>query len=151
MTDSGSGIGKFTDEMEQATTQVAKDVKDSVGQAIEQGVQSVVGKQLTPQQLQQKQIEDQKKLAEARRKIAWFKDLSLAQKKVREQEKQKLQQRQQIEEEGKQKKKKEEEEKKKVIISPAKKTPMFPGQVTPMKEEIARTRQEIGKGHGVGG
>lgn len=150
MANSANKVGQFTDEMEQAVGAVAKEVRDEVGQSIEQGVQSVVGKQLTTQQLQQKQSEDQKKLVETRRKIAWFKDLGVAQKKVREQENQKLAQRQQSEEQEEQKKKMEEDQKKQVIISPAKRKPQVPGQKAPI-EEIARTRQEIGKGHGVGG
>ena len=151
MADSGSGIGQFKDEMEQATAETVENVKDSVGQAIEQGVQSVVGPKLTPQQIQQKQQEEQKKLLQARKTIKWYQDLSLAQKKVREEEKQKNLQKQQIDEQEKQKKKMEEEEKKKRIFSPAKKTPAIPGQPASAVEEIARTRQEIGKGHGVGG
>lgn len=151
MANSGTKIGQFTDELEQATTSVAKDVKDQVGQAIEQGLQSITGKQ-SPQQLQQQQLEDQKKLLQARKKIKWYQDVALAQKKVREDEKQKQLEKKQIEEEEKrQKRLKEEEEKKKVIISPAKKTPQFPGQPQPIPEEIARSKQEIGKGHGIGG
>lgn len=150
MADAGNKIGQFNDEVERATTEVAQDVKDSVGQALEQGVQSVVGTQLNPQQVQQKQVEDQKNLTETRRKIRWYQDLAASQKRVREQEKQKKTQKQQLEEQEKQNKKMEEERKRKVIISPAKKRPMALGQQAPI-EEIARTRQEIGKGHGVGG
>lgn len=150
MANSTTKVGQFTDEIEQATKEAGGEVKDAVGEMIEQNVKTTFGPQLTPQQIQQKQVEDQKKLVEARRKIAWFKDLSVAQKKIREQEKQKVQQKQQFEEQEKQKKKMEEDQKKQVIISPAKRKPQVPGQQAPV-EEIARTRQEIGKGHGVGG
>lgn len=143
MSDSGGGIKQFTDEVEQVATDVAKDVKDSVGQAIEQGVQSVAGTQLTPQQLQQKELERQKQLTETRRKLKWYQDLEVSQRKVREEEKQKLLQKKQTEEQEKQKKKMEEGQKKKVIISPAK--------PPTLSEAIARTQAERGKGRGVGG
>lgn len=70
---------------------VVKPVADEVGKAIEQGVQAVVTgpKQLTPQQLQQKQVDKTNNLQEARRKIAWWRNLDEAQRKVREAEKQK--------------------------------------------------------------
>ena len=151
MADSAGKIGQFTDEVEQATEEVASDVKDSVGEMIEQGVQSVAGPNLTPQQLQQKQLDEQQRLNKARRTIKWYQDIAAAQKKVRDEEQQKKLQKQQEEEQEKQKKKLEEEAKRKIIISPAKKTPAVPGQPVPQAEEIARTKQEIGKGHGVGG
>lgn len=151
MANSANILGQFKDEIEEASKEVATDVKDSVGEMIEAGVQSVAGPTLNPQQLQQKQIEEQKKLAKVRKTIKWYQDITAAQKKVREEERQKKLLLQQQEEEEKKRKKMEEEEKKKVIISPAKKKSLFPGQVASMEEEIARTRQEIGKGHGVGG
>lgn len=146
----GGGVKQFTDEMEQAATDVARDVKDEVGQMIEQGVQSVTGPKLTPQQLQQKQLDEQKRLAQARKTVKWYQDIAAAQKKIREEEKQKQLQRQQLEEQEKQKKKLEEEQKKKIIISPAKKTPQFPGQA-PIREDIALSRPELKGGHGKGG
>lgn len=151
MANTNGVIGQFKDEMEHAATEVASDVKDNVGEMIEQGVQSVTGQQLTTQQIQQKQLEDQKKLANTRRVIAHYKKVEEDLSTVREQKKQDQLQRKQIEEQEKQKKKLVEEQKKKIIVSPAKKTPQFPGQPAPQPEEIARTRQEIGKGHGVGG
>lgn len=150
MADSGSGVKQFSGEMGQATSEVIKDVKDEVGQMIEQGVQSIAGKQLTPQQIQQKQLEEQQKLAQARRKIKWYQEIAAAQKRVREEERQKQQQRQQQEEQERQKKRLVEEQKKKVIISPAKKTPQFPGQA-PIREDIALSRPELKVGHGKGG
>lgn len=142
MADSGGGVKQFTNEMEQAAIDVAKDVKDEVGQMIEQGVQSVAGPKLTPQQIQQKQLEEQKRLARARKTIRWYQDIAAAQRRVREEEKQKQLQRQQQEEQEKQKKK--------VIISPARKTPQFPGQA-PIREDIALSRPELKAGHGKGG
>lgn len=158
-----SRVKQFTDEMEQAATDVARDVKDEVGQMIEQGVQSVAGPKLTSQQLQpfdtsttlstqgkQKQLEEQQRLTKARKTIKWFQDISAAQKKVREQDLQKQLQRQQLEEQEKQKKKQSEEVEKKIIISPAKKGPQHPGQA-PLREDIALSRPELKSGHGKGG
>lgn len=151
----GGGVKQISEEMEQAATDVAKDVKDEVGQMIEQGVQSVAGSKLTLQsfdsaQDKQKQIEEQKKLAQARKTIKWYQDIAAAQKKVRDEETQKKLQKQQQEEQEQQKNKLEEEQKKKVIISPAKKTPQFPGQA-PIREDIALSRPELKGGHGKGG
>lgn len=143
MNDSGSGVKQFAEEMGQTAGEVVKDVKDEVGQMIEQGAQSIAGKQFTPQQIQQKQLEDQQKLAEARRKIKWWKDIAAAQKKVREEEKQKQLQRQQLEEQEKQKKKMEEARRKQAIPQVAK--PLT------ISEAIARTQAERSKGRGVGG
>jgi len=144
MADSGSsGIPGAVTEVSQTVKEVVKDVKDSLGQAIEQGVQSVAGTQLTPQQLQEKELERQNQLAETRRKIKWYQDLAIAQRKVREEEKQKLLQKKQLEEQEKQKKKMEEEQRKKIVISPAK--------PPTLSEAIARTQAERGKGRGVGG
>ena len=141
----GGGVKQFTDEIEQATNEVAKDVKDAVGQTIEQGVQSVAGTQLTPQQIQQKELDRQKGLLETRRKIKWYQDIEASQKAVSEKEKQELLQRQQLEEQEKQKKKMEEAQKKQVI-------PMV-GKVTggQLREDLARTQMERSKGRGVGG
>ncbi len=102
MADSGNVIGKFSDEIEQTTNEVTEDVKDSVGEMVEQGVQSIIGTQLTPQQIQQKQVEDQKEIAETRRKIDFFKQTAEAQQKVRQEEKQKQMQKQQTEQQEKQ-------------------------------------------------
>lgn len=145
MADSGSGIGQISEEVSKTASEVAKDVKDSVGQALEQGVQSVIGTQLTPQQIQQKQQEEQQKLVEVRRRIKWFQNLETAQKKVRQDEKQRLLQKEQQEEQEKQTKKMAEVQRKRSVPQPGK---MKSGMV---REDIARTRQEIGKGHGVGG
>lgn len=153
MANSGNVIGQFREEVQETAGEVARDIKDAVGEMIEQGVRSVKTQPLTPQQMnnlqkaeQQKQLEDQKNLVEARRKIQWYKDLATAQKKVRDQEKQKqMQKREQQQEE--QNKKMAKTQKKQVVITP-------PGKRQsglPLREDIARTRQEIGKGHGVGG
>lgn len=87
------GMGQITGEVGETVKEVAVDVKDAVGEAIEQGVKSVVGTPLTPQQIQQKQQEDQKKLAETRRKIDWLKNVDQEQRRVQQENKQKEAQR----------------------------------------------------------
>lgn len=91
-------------------------VKDAVGEAIEQGVQSVVGPQLTPQQVQEKQQKDQKQLAYTRK---WLGDLQRAQEKVRAENKQKEEQRLKAQQEEKQVVEMKKEEKKKKSVNPA--------------------------------
>ena len=151
MADSGNAIGQFTDEVEQATSEMAEDVKDSVGEMIEQGVQTTFGPKLTPQQIQQKQAEDQKRMTKVRSDLKWYQAIAADQKKLTEQRKQEKLQKQQSEEQEKEQKIQDDRVNKKRIFSPAKKTPAVPGQPVPQMEEIARTRQEVGKGHGVGG
>ena len=119
MADSRNVIGKFTDEVEEVAGEVAQDFKDSVGEVIEQGVQSIASTQLTPQQIQQKQMEDQKKETERQRQLSytrsWLKNLDAAQQKVRMEAKQKEQQRLQAEQQEKQVTEMKKEEKKKPI------------------------------------
>lgn len=96
-------------------------VKDAVGQALEQGVQSVIGSQLTPQpfdsaQGKQKKQEDQKQLAYTRK---WLGDLQRAQEKVRAENKQKEEQRLQQQQQEKQVTEMKKEEKKKKPVNPA--------------------------------
>lgn len=124
--------------MRQAIKEVAQDIKDEVGQAIEQGVQSIAAPTLTPQQVQQKQLQDQKDLAEARRKIAWYKKLDDSQKKVREASSQKEAVRLQSQQQEKQ------QEVQKVQIQSAKKQQVI-------SEAVLRTQAERKAGKGVGG
>lgn len=119
MADGGSAVKQFTEEVVEATGEVAKDVKDTVGQMLEQGVQSATGAQLTPQQIQQKQLEDQKKIAENRRKIAFWQKLQAEQQAVRQTEKQKEMQRMQSQQQEKQVAEFKQIEKKKEPINPA--------------------------------
>lgn len=140
MADSGSGVKQFTGEMGQATSEVAKDVKDEVGQMIEQGVQSIAGKQLTPQQIQQKQQAEQQRLEQARKVINYYKTLDINIKKAQEDRKQTEAQRwQQMQ---------QEEQAKKVQKAQLQQAPKRPGE---LREDIARTQAERGKGRGVGG
>ena len=138
MADLGSGIKQVAEETIEEVGEVVKEVKDELGQALEQGAQSATGTQLTPQQIQQKQADDQKKIAEARRKIAFYQQTDQAQKMVRQQNKQKEMQRIQAQQQEKQEKKIEE-----VQIKQAKK----PG----MSEAILRSQAEYKPGKGVGG
>lgn len=94
MSNSKNIIGGTFEDVNEA---VVKPVTDEVGKAIESGVQSVVQgpvQKSAPQQpFEGKQLEDQKKLVEARRKIDWWKTLGEAQRKAREEERQKQMQR----------------------------------------------------------
>ncbi len=116
MVNAGKVIGGTFEDVSDA---VIKPVSDEVGKAIESGVQSVVSgpKQLTPQQLQQKQTDKTNQLAEARRKIAWWRNLDEAQRKVRELEKQRKMQRIHAEKKKKQVKQFEISQKKKEDIN----------------------------------
>ena len=120
MVDGGaSGIKQVTEETAQAVGEIAKDVKDAVGEMIEQNVQTAVGPKLTPQQVQQKQQEDQKNLAETRRKIEFLKNIDQEQKRVREANRQKEAQRLQDQKQEKQVIEMKKEEKKKQPMNPA--------------------------------
>lgn len=119
MANGGNQIGQFRDELEQTVTEVATDVKDSAGEAIEQGVRSVVGAQLTPQQIQQKMEEEQKQLQETRRKIEFLKKIDLEQKQVRMENKQKEEQRLQNEQQEQQAEEVKEEQKRNQPVNPA--------------------------------
>jgi len=98
-------------------------IKDSVGEAIEQGVQSIVAPQLTPQQQQEKQQQDQKKEMDRQKQLSytrkWLMDLQRTQEKVRAEAKQKEQQRLQAQEEEKKVSEMKKEEKKKKPVNPA--------------------------------
>lgn len=123
MANSNNVIGKFTEEFQETAGEVAQDVKDEVGAAIEQGKQSVAAPQLTPQQLQQKQQADQKKELDRQKQLVytrrWLADLQTAQAKVRAENKQKEQQRLQAEQQEKQVVEIKKEEKKKKPVNPA--------------------------------
>lgn len=96
-----SGIGQMAVDVKEA---VVKPVADEVGKAIEEGVQSVVsGPKIQDPQAQQKQqekqAEEQKRKAWALRVIEWNKKIDEEQKKVRDQNQQKIVQAQQEEKE----------------------------------------------------
>ena len=109
----------MSDSIKATVSEVAKDIKDAVGEMAEQGVQSVVGSQLTPQQIQQKQLQDQKDLSEARRKVEFYKKASQEQKVVRQANQQKEQQRLQNLKQDEQVKNIQIKQKKKQPINPA--------------------------------
>lgn len=119
----GNVIGQFRDEIEETSNEVAEDAKDAVGEALEQGVQSVIGSQLTPQQLQEKQQQDQKKEIDRQKQLVytrkWLGDLQRAQEKVRAENKQKEEQRLKAQQEEKQVAEMKKEEKKKKPVNPA--------------------------------
>lgn len=147
MANSANVIGKFSEEVTETAKEVVKDVKDEFGQILEQGGQAIAGTQLTPQQIQpfdsaqgrQKQAEDQKKLIEARRKIAFYQQTAQAQQKVRMENQQKEMQRQQTE--------KQEAEAKKIEKIQMQQAPKRPG----LSEAVLRSQAEYKPGKGVGG
>ncbi len=139
------GIGQITGEIGEAVQEVASDVKDSIGEAIEQGVQAASTSPLTPQQQQQKQQSDHQKEGEVQGRLArirqWFKNIQSDQYKVRSENTQKEQNRIHVQMQEQQAKKVEKAQMQGTNVPK-------PGQIS---EDIAVTRQEIGKGHGVGG
>lgn len=145
MSDSGGGAKQFASEMVQAVKDVGSDVKDEMGQIIEQGAQSITSPQLTPQQQQQKQQSDQQKEVEVQGRLArirqWFKNIQSDQHKVRSENTQKEQNRIHAQMQEQQAKRAETAQLQGMGVPK-------PGQIS---EDIAVTRQEIGKGHGVGG
>lgn len=84
---------------------VIKPVTDEVGKAIEEGAQAIIGtpvqKPIDPVEQKKKQEEDLKKKQWAMNVINWNKQLDVAQQKVRQEEKQKIQQKNQEEDEKK--------------------------------------------------
>lgn len=119
MADGKGVIGQFTEETGDVLKEVASNVKDSVGEALEQGFQSVAGTQLTPQQIQQKQAEDQKKIAENRKKIAFWQKIAEEQRVVGQKKKQEEMQKQQNQQQEKQVAEMKKEEKEKQPVNPA--------------------------------
>lgn len=116
-------IGQFADETGEIVQEVATDVKDALGEMIEQGVQSVSDPQMTPQQMQQKQQEDQKKEVDRQKQLAYQRryiaDLTANQQRVRMENKQKEQQRLQAQQQEQQVVEIKKEEKKKEPVNPA--------------------------------
>ena len=129
--------GTFEDVGEQINQSVVKPVVDEVGKAIEAGIQSVVGGQsVDPQQIQQQKSEDQKKISEWRWRLQKIKELQEAQRKIREEEKQKLLQGQQQEEQAKKEK------------TEVKKFEVFKKQKEVNPETAAKGKAEIKRGVG---
>ncbi len=93
--DGGSG-GGISDSIKGAVAEVtpvvqeaAKDLQDSVGQAIEQGVQSIVGGQMDPQQIQKKEADRQKQIQEVRWQLQQLQKTEAEIEKVRKEKEQK--------------------------------------------------------------
>lgn len=120
MSDSGGGgIQQASEMVTQTAREVAADVKDAVGEMVEQGVQSVTGGQpLDPQQVQQKEQERQKNLVETRRRIEWLKQVAQEQKQVAQENKQKEMQRLQAQQQEEQVEEMKEVQKKKAPANP---------------------------------
>lgn len=101
---------------------VVKPVSDEVGKAIEQGVQSVVKgpgqnppSNQTPVNPAQKKQEEQTQLAETRRKLDFWRNLSEAQNQVRAEQRKKEEERLKVEEKKKEIKQFEVEKKKRSL------------------------------------
>jgi len=142
MSDSGGGGNQFASEMKSTVLDVAKDVKDSVGEMIEQNVQTAVGSQLTPQQQQRKKQDEQQDLEKARKVISYYKNLGTDIKKAQDARLQKEAERLKQMQEEEQAKKMQKSQGQEVKTAP-------PGKG--LREDIARTQAERGKGRGVGG
>lgn len=138
ITMSDSGGNQFGSEVIETVREVANDVKDAAGEALEQGFKSTVGPTLTPQQIQQQQQKDQEELAGARWKIEQLKKIDQEQEKIRQQNLQKEAQRIQAQQQEKQEKVQQ------VQIQTAKKQQI-------VSEEVLRSRAELKIGKGVGG
>jgi hypothetical protein len=139
MSDSGSGGNQFVAEAAQTVKEVAGDVNDAVGEMVEQGVQSTFSSAPTPQQVQQKQQQDQADLVKVRKQIAWMKNVDAEQKQVAAANKQKEAQR--IETQHQQSQTQPGE-----VVAPSHQTAK-----PQVAEEVKRTMTEIKQGKGVGG
>lgn len=115
---------------------VVKPVADEIGKALEQGAQAIAGKTPTTQQIQQKQMQDQKDIADTQRKIDYWKQIAQAQAQVRQVKKQ--------EDVEKNQEKKEEAKIKQYEIVEKK-------QDSEQREDMARTQGERRAGRGMGG
>lgn len=89
----GGVIGAITEEVAPVAQEVKQDVVDAVGQAIEAGIQSVAGTQLTPAQIQQKEQERQKKIAEVRWQIQQLNKTNAEVERIRKEKEEKEKQR----------------------------------------------------------
>lgn len=137
-----AGIGQIVKDVSEA---VIKPVTDEVGKAIEEGAQSVMGtgtyqiKQNQPEAGrpldEKKQEEDLKKKQWAINVINWNKQLDVAQGKVRQEEKQKVQQ-----------KNADEDEKKKVKQYEVMKQQQKSQQMTSLQKESRKTEIKGGVG-----
>lgn len=89
----GGVIGAMTEEMAPVAEGVKQEVTDSVGQAIEAGVQSVMGTVMDPQQIQKKEEDRQKKIAEVRWRIQQLNRTNAEIEQIRKEKEQKEKQR----------------------------------------------------------
>ncbi len=143
MSDS-TGVKQFIEEAGQAAGEVVKDVKNELGQIAQEMGQSISGQQFTPQQIQQQQINDQKDLAEIRRKVRFYQQHTAEVNKVLEENKQTEAQRIQAQQQEQQKA--EQEEAQKAQLPQAVTT-----QAKGIREDIAETMPELKGGRGKGG
>lgn len=83
----------MTEEVAPVAYEVKQDVTDAVGQAIEVGVQSVMGTTIDPAQIQKKEEDRQKQIAEVRWKIQQLNKTNTEIERIRKEKEQKEKQR----------------------------------------------------------
>lgn len=112
----GSGVKQFIGGLAEAGSEVIKETVDVGLKALEQGVQSAVGSPISPQQIQQQEIKDQKEKARIRK---WIHDQEQEQARVRQINQQKEQQKLQSQQQEEQTEEIEEDQKKTKTSNPA--------------------------------
>ncbi len=95
MSDGGNAPGNVAEAVNTVKEAVVKPVKDEIGELIEAGVQAVTGSNDDPQKQALKQQKHQEKLADAQRKLQWWKQIEAQQAAVRQQKQQETVQKQQ--------------------------------------------------------
>lgn len=128
--------GAVSEAMEMVNESVVEPVKDEVGQLVEAGVQSITGSAADPQKQMKKQQEDQRKMAEAKYKIDWWKQVAAQQAAAKQQQ---LQQKSEVKQEEQQEKQVKQYE----VVQKK--------QDRAQEEAAARSRAESKAGKGVGG
>lgn len=88
MSDGGNAPGQITEAVKTVSDAVVEPVKDEIGEMIEAGVQAITGASDDPQKQALKQQKQQEKLAEAQRKIQYWKQIEAQQAAVRQQKQQ---------------------------------------------------------------
>ena len=95
MSDGTGNPGKISEAVKAVGDAVVEPAKDEIGAMIEAGIQSITGASDDPQKQALKQQKQQQNLAEAQRKIQWWKQIEAQQAAVRAQKQQENVQKQQ--------------------------------------------------------
>lgn len=91
----GSVPGSVAEAFKTANEAVIQPAKDEIGEMIEAGVQAITGASDDPQKQAMKQQKHQEKLADAQRKVQWWKQIEAQQAALRQQNQQQQVQKQQ--------------------------------------------------------